>query len=686
MQLAFSEEPNIPVRVGIHSGDIIFTEDDIIGDGVNVASRIESLAVTGSVFISGKVYDEVKNQAGIRTEPMGIFELKNVEQPIQVYAVSTPGLVVPERVHMAGKLKDSADRRHKTGQSGFQKSTLFWILVPALFVIAALLLYFTGILDYNSTGFPDQDPEITQKSIAVLPFINDSDDSSNIYMVNGLMESILNNLQKIGELRVISRTSVEKYRNRPKLIPEIARELNVKYLVEGSGQKIGDQIKLSIQLIDAPNDRHLWSEQYSRGTEDIFALQGEIAQRIAEQIKVFITPEEQERIKKVLTENMKAYDYYLQALHYMFSLEDANQKKAIELFHEAAAEDDNFAAAWANIALAYYNLDRYRSEKIYADSIDKYADKALLLDPQLAQSLIAKAYSHINAASWEEAVPYLQKALEYNPNSSLVFNILMDFYANHYPDTEKYLEYALKAIRLDIASRDSVSASFIYLHVSNAFIQSGFVDEAQEYINKSLSLYPENTYSLHLKAYIRYAVTRDLERLKESLLEVFQMDTTRLDLLQEIAKTCYYLRDYECAFTYYDRVCKVRRDNGLDIFRGEDAKIGFVFAKMGRIGESEQLFNAYRQYAENDETVYKHLSLAVYQDHLGNTEEALDHFQAFADQQNHSYWIVLFLEMDPLLEKLINLPEGRKILDKIERDFKKHHQEVRSALVDEGLV
>ena len=157
-----------------------------------------------------------------------------------------------------------------------------------------------------------------EKSIAVLPFINDSSDPTNVYIINGLMESILNNLQKIEELRVISRTSVEKYRNASKTIPEIAKELNVNYFVEGSGQKIGDQILLNIQLIEAPTDKHLWTEQYSREAEDIFKLQMEVAKNIADRIEVIITPEEEERINKIPTEDLVAYDYFLKCLYLFY--------------------------------------------------------------------------------------------------------------------------------------------------------------------------------------------------------------------------------------------------------------------------------------------------------------------------------------------------------------------------------
>ena len=376
------------------------------------------------------------------------------------------------------------------------------------------------------------------------------------------MESILNNLQKIEDLRVISRTSVEKYRNIPKIIPEIARELNVNYFVEGSGQKIGDQILLNIQLIEASSDKHLWSEQYNREAKDIFKLQMEVAKNIADKIEAIITPEEEERINKIPTENLVAYDYFLKGLDLLYKGMSTGSLDligdAITYFKKAIEHDNEFARAYADIAIAYFLLDANQAEKKYAVQINNNADNALLYDSKLPQSLIAKAFFYLNNKEYELAVPYLEKALEYNPNSALVINHLSDFYANYIHDTEKYLEYALKGIRLDIASNDSITASFIYLHVSNAFFQSGFINEAEMYINKSLEYYPENLFSEYLKAFVLFATNRDLQQTKELLIEALNKDWTRYDIIQEIGKICYYMRDYASAYNYYKKFIEVK--------------------------------------------------------------------------------------------------------------------------------
>jgi len=205
-------------------------------------------------------------------------------------------------------------------------------------------------------------PKDLSKSIAVLPFKNDSADSSNIYFMNGLMEAILDNFQKIEDIKVTSRTSVEKYRGISKTIPELSKELNVSYFVEGSGQKIGNEILLTIQLIEAPSDKHLWSRRYRREMKDVFQLQSEVAKSIASEIDAIITPEENKRIEKVPTKNLVAYDYYLKGLGLLRDETGNGLVGSIEQFKKAIQEDGEFANAYAYIAVAYYYLDLYQAE------------------------------------------------------------------------------------------------------------------------------------------------------------------------------------------------------------------------------------------------------------------------------------------------------------------------------------
>jgi tetratricopeptide (TPR) repeat protein len=268
----------------------------------------------------------------------------------------------------------------------------------------------------------------------------------------------------------------------------------------------------------------------------------------------------------------------------------------------------------------------------------------------------------------------------------MVINTLADFYTRAIPNTEKYLEYALKGIRLDIGAQDSATASFTYLHVSNAFIQSGFVDEAVKYINKSLEYNPENLYSEYVKAYILFAKNGDLQKTKELLINALIKDTTRLDIMQEVAKISYSMRDFEDAYYYYKKFTGIRAANNLAIYIHENAKIGLVFSEMGHKEEAEILLKSYKEYADNDKSIYKHLSLATYHSYMGNTKEALDHLKLFSQEDNYFYWILLFIEHDPLLDNIKDHPEFKKIVDDLESKFWKKHKRIKASLVEKALI
>jgi len=524
-----------------------------------------------------------------------------------------------------------------------------------------------------------------EKSIAVLPFKNDSNDSTNVYLINGLMESTLNNLQKISDLKVISRTSAEKYRNTSKSIPEMAKELHVSYFIEGSGQKIGDRILLNIQLIEAHTDRHLWAKQYKRESNDIFQLQQEIAKDIAEEIQAIITPEEQKRIEKIPTKDLVAYDYYLKGIDLMAIGGDRNLMDAIQYFEKAIARDKDFSLAYASIAACYYYLDMFRAEKTHTAEIGNNADKALLIDSRLGENLVAKALYYTQTKEYDLAISYLEKALEYNPNSIRVINQLADIYCNHTPNTSKYLEYALKGVKLDDASLDSNATSYNYLRLSNALIQTGFVDESLKYMDKSLEYNPNNYFSRYVKVFILFAKDRDCKLARDRMIEQFQKDTTRLDIMQEVGKLSYLLRDYKEAYRYYKPFIEIREAQQLDIYKHENLRIGIVLAEMGFKEKANEFAESFKQYADNDRSIYKHLALSEYYSYKGNIPKALEHARLFAKEDNYQYWILLW-DMETGVDPVKSHPEFRKIMKEVEAKFWASHEEIKVMLEEKGLL
>jgi len=294
-------------------------------------------------------------------------------------------------------------------------NTLVWkIATYTSFVVIV------GFLMINIFNRKKQTQEL-DKSIAVLPFKNDSPDQERMYFINGTMEAILNNLCKIEDLRVPGRTSVEQYRDNPKPISVVADEMNVSYVLEGSGHRDGDNVRLFVQLLDGREDKHIWSKSYDADIKEIFSMQSEIAQMIALEIKAVITPEEKQQIESIPTNNLEAYDYYLLAKHYVKNHTlDEDFWTAIEYYKKAVALDTTFALAYSGLAEVYYELVNYGiiSPKEALPEASRFCNMALQINENLAEAycmlgLIKQSFEYDLEGSEKE---YL-KALEIDPGN-----------------------------------------------------------------------------------------------------------------------------------------------------------------------------------------------------------------------------------------------------------------------------
>lgn len=525
-----------------------------------------------------------------------------------------------------------------------------------------------------------------EKSIVVLPFKNDSADSSNLYLINGLMEATLGDLQKIKDLKVLSRTSAEKYRHHQKTIPEIAKELQVSYIVEGSGQKIGDRIVLNIQLIDGASDSHMWSKQYRREANNIFDLQQEIAKDIANEIQAVITPEERSRIEKIHTSNPKAYDSYMKGLDLLNNGSPTNLEASLPYFDAAIREDSQFALAYAFAGIACYYLDFLQVDKKHQEALGSYADKALLYDPTLSEALTAKALYYLLKKEYAQALPYLEKGHKYNPNNAWLIGILADFYTNFLPNTGKYLEYSLKAAQLNVGAEDSVTQSYSYLRLGNALIQNGFVDESLKYLDLSLAYFDNNPFSRYVRAFVLLAKNGDLRQTRELLLIEFNKDTTRFDILQDIGKVSYYLREYDQAYKYYQRFNRMRETMNLDVYVHENMNIGFTYKQVGKAEAGKKFIESYKDWLDADQTAYKHAGLSMYYAHEGNRAKSLEHLKIFAKEDNIQYWLILFWNKDPIRDRLAGDKEFETVFREIDKKFWANHEKLKLKLEEQGLI
>lgn len=548
----------------------------------------------------------------------------------------------------------------------------YWYVGAAALVVLVFAILFL---------LPSQENEVApEKSIAVLPFQNDSNDSSNVYFINGMMEGILNNLQKIEDLRVISRTTTEKYRNAGMSLPEIANELNVSYLIEGSGQKIGDQILLTVQLIKAEDDDHMWSEQYRRQNSDIFNLQASVSKDIAQQVQARIAPDELERIDKVLTKNLLAYDYFLKGLEGMNNNSLAGLEEGVQKFTLAVEEDKSFAEAFAYLSISYFYYDFYKGQRDHREQIINNAQKAFELDPESSLTLTSLGLSLMYQAKYDQAIPYFEKVIEINPNSARAYNTLSDIYVNYLPNNRKYLEYALKGIRIDMAGQDSAVLTYSYLHLSNALVQNGFLDLAEEFIQKSIALDDNNLFSKYVYAYIIFADDKDFKAAERRMLAALAQDTLRIDIVQEIAKLNYASENYERAARYYDKMYEMKEYLAVDLFASEDIKAAFTYEKLGRTEDAQRAYNSYKDFIKSDTSSYQFLSKAALNAAIGNVEEGMKNFEIFSEMKGLPFWFILFIEDDPILEKMSDHPNYSKTVQRMKDIFWAEHEEVKKQL------
>ena len=444
IQQMLQQEPVVPVRIGIHTGDVNIEEEAIYGDGVNLASRIESLAVPGGIFVSEKVFDEIRNQENILTREMGYFEFKNVKLPIRVFAIANSGIVVPSREELKGKTQPTRNR------------------------------------------------------LAVLPFVNMSSDPDNEYFSDGITEELLNALAKVDDLKVTSRTSAFAFKGKNIDIRDIAIQLNVDKILEGSVRKSGNRVRITAQLINAADGYHIWSEAYDRDLTDIFAVQDEISGIIASSLrKNLLAHQAQVPLVKAATNNITAYTYYLKGLHYWNKLTPADVLKAIEFFEQAIAVEPSYAHAYAMAASAYSMMGargQMMPDKAF-EFVHRYANKAMELDDTIAESYIAKANVFLLYEwKWDEAREALEKAIDLNPAATEAYQLL-GFYNIIVGKKEKAVQLLEHAEQIDPLSPS------VTLTLGSIYTFAHRFDDAIKQADKLLEMNPQMRGALEMKAW-----------------------------------------------------------------------------------------------------------------------------------------------------------------------------------------
>ena len=391
------------LRIGVHVGDVAATEDgDLYGDGVNVASRITAAADPGEVWVSEDVRRQLRQRPELRFASRGTHALKGLRTPLELHAVGIGEAAATTARERARPKRAPTHQRRAIALIGVG------VLLAVVLIGGAQFLGRAG-------------GEVAEASIAVLPFENLSDDAENEYFSDGITDDILTALSKVGDIRVISRTSTLQYKGTTKPIREIASELDVATVLEGTVRRAGSQVRITAQLIDAETDEHLWAETYDRELTDVFAIQSEIAARIADELHVALSARETASIRAGETSSPEAYDLVLQARERLQSTGMGNQvprtHSAIRLLRQALELDPGYARAHAALGDAYSWLV-YADDRSWADSALAASERAIELAPDLAAGHIALGWTQDALGQVEESLASFRRAIELDPNNA----------------------------------------------------------------------------------------------------------------------------------------------------------------------------------------------------------------------------------------------------------------------------
>ncbi|MEE9166143.1 MAG: adenylate/guanylate cyclase domain-containing protein [Candidatus Neomarinimicrobiota bacterium] len=381
---------NLNLRISIHQGDIIQMGTDILGDDVNIASRIEPLAAVGGIAISHKIHQDISGSPEFSTKYVGQPKLKGVKQDVKVYCIVSHGLPETKMSEVSAKLE-----KRPISLAKWAIPTITVVAVGLYFVLTA-----SKAID----------------SIAVLPFDNLTHDLEQEFFVEGIHEALITELSKIRALTVLSRTSAMHYKGADKMVPEIARELDVDALVVGSVLREGEQVRITVQLIHGSSDRHLWAQSFERELSDILRLHREVARAIAEEIQITLAPEERERLSgESRSLNPKAYEAYLKGRFYFSRFGMEHHLTALSSYKEAIAHDPSFAKAYA--AMAEVGSLLLLGEATSIADCRLWARKAVELDDKLAEAHTALGVVRMLEWDWMRSEAEFHKAIELNPNS-----------------------------------------------------------------------------------------------------------------------------------------------------------------------------------------------------------------------------------------------------------------------------
>jgi TolB-like protein/class 3 adenylate cyclase/Tfp pilus assembly protein PilF len=658
IQLEMREEPKVPVRIGIHSGDIMLEENEIYGEGVNVASRVESFAVPGGVFISSKVNDEIKNQPDISTVSLGRYIFKNIKEPVELFAVTNSGIAVPHKNTIHGKGISVADK------GTFSRKHVSW-LVMGLLLAAILVLGYYKLIYAGSSSLV--------KSVAVMPFKNMNHDPGSEFLSDGITEDILTQISRISDLNVISNSTMALFKNSKKSVKEIGNELKAGSILEGTVRRMDNKIRIFVQLVDAGTGKNLWAETYERDYSKVFDIQSEIAEIIASVLKARLSPAEKARINRKPTDNLTAYEYYLRGRELYVHYKKEDNEQAIWYFKKAIELDKNYVLAWAGLGDAYsQKFGRFGFDKSWIDSSKKAANVAIKLDSTSSEAFKALANAYNYASEYDMGFRLLQTSVRFNPNNApAVGNLGAGYFIRG--DLPQALKWEKKATLIN--PKNNIPFQLI----GWTYRLLGDYENAELWLQKSLELKPfKDSYRELAFTYIQEGKKTEAMNLVPSIIN---SDTTNFSSYEEGALVCILAGDLPKANNYFQKA--VDRNESLITDASTFAPLGlsFFLLKEGKKIDAEILLSRSRSLfleeikkgAQDDEFRIGLASIAAIQ---GRKEEALQWLQRAIDVKWLDYGMV---ETSPWFESIKDDARFKQMMNRVKNETAKMKEQTEES-------
>jgi TolB-like protein/Tfp pilus assembly protein PilF len=640
----------IPLKIGIHDGEVTFEGNDVFGDGVNITSRLQAEAKKGNIYVSGSVYRNVKNKSDIKSRFIDEISFKNVDELIKVYQILT------------------GDEEHLAGKSNQKQGKKVNKFIPAVIILGILLIITASILIWKF--YPLLNPSNVERSIAVMPFSNETGKPDNSYLANGMMEEIRNNLAKISDLRVLSKTSTDNYRDTQLSLTEIADQLNVNYLVEGSVQKQGDILKVHAQLINIEMDDNIWAETYTRNIDDLFALQSEIAQFIAEQLKVVITPEEIEIIEMKPTDNSEAYDLYLRGKEYFALGGESNLNTAIYFYRRAIDLDPEFALAYAWLGFAYFyqtSGQNYLKED-FADTLKYFADKSISINPELSDGYWLRSEYYRRLARHDSSIIDAKLALQFDPNNGQAFKTLglNYYYKKDFATAFLNLEKASKILVGDLDQYPEILDDYATVYMS-----IGDYEKSHSKIEEITYYKPQRGY---FGLWLLNLTKGEFDKSKIYLDSLCVLDSG----------SCRFPLMYYYIFSGQLEKFKPEADD-FDLFSmASPLWKAYILTELKRADEAEKYFKQAFDYLERTIELERlsatggmdPYDLAAQYAFVGEKKNAYQILHYMEEQKNLECWMIWWMQFDPRFETMREDAEFKAIIQRQENRYTEIRAEI----------